>query len=67
MVKKGIRKKTKRRRKYSLKFYLSWKEVITDILRYPKLNEGVKEGLEDAIEYVDRKIKDIQKQTRLFS
>ena len=66
MGKKSISKKEKRLRKYNIKFYEEWREMISDILKYPKLNEDVRRGLEDALAYVDERIGEIKKQTTLI-
>ena len=66
MVKKSISKKEKRLRKYNIKFYEEWREMISDILKYPKLNEDVRRGLEDALAYVDERIEEVKKQTTLI-
>jgi len=64
--KKSISKKEKRLRKYNIKFYEEWREMISDILKYPKLNEDVRRGLEDALAYVDERIEEVKKQTTLI-
>jgi len=66
LVKKSINKKEKRLRKYNIKFYEEWREMISDILKYPKLNEDVRRGLEDALAYVDERIEEVKKQTTLI-
>ena len=66
MGKKSISKKEKRLRKYNIKFYEEWREMISDILKYPKLNEDVRRGLEDALAYVDERIGEVKKQTTLI-
>ena len=66
MGKKSISKKEKRLRKYNIKFYEEWREMISDILKYPKLNEDVRRGLEDALAYVNERIGEIKKQTTLM-
>ena len=66
MGKKSISKKEKRLRKYNIKFYEEWREMISDILKYPKLNEDVRRGLEDALAYVDERIEEVKKQTTLI-
>ena len=40
--------------------------MISDILKYPKLNEDVRRGLEDALAYVDERIEEVKKQTTLI-
>jgi len=64
--KKSISKKEKRLRKYNIKFYEEWREMISDILKYPKLNEDVRRGLEDALAYVNERIEEVKKQTTLI-
>ena len=66
MVKKSISKKEKRLRKYNIKFYEEWREMISDILKYPCLNEDVRRGLEDVLAYVDERIEEVKKQTTLM-
>ena len=66
MGKKSISKKEKRLRKYNIKFYEEWREMISDILKYPRLNEDVRRGLEDALAYVDERIEEVKKQTTLI-
>ena len=66
MGKKSISKKEKRLRKYNIKFYEEWREMISDILKYPRLNEDVRRGLEDALVYVDERIEEVKKQTTLI-
>ena len=66
MVKESISKKEKRLRKYNIKFYEEWREMISDILKYPKLNEDVRRGLENALAYVDERIEEVKKQTTLI-
>ena len=66
MGKKSISKKEKRLRKYNIKFYEEWREMISDILKYPKLNEDVRRGQEDVLAYVDERIEEVKKQTTVM-
>jgi len=64
--KKSITKKERRLKKFELEFYEKWKELLIELINYPRVNEDVKKGLEDALEYVNERIEEVKKQARLF-
>ena len=66
MGKKSITKKERRLKKFELEFYEKWKELLIELINYPRVNEDVKKGLEDALEYVNERIEEVKKQARLF-
>ena len=66
MGKKGIKKRTRRLRKFDIGFYESWRDVLMKYIKMEKINEDVKMGIIDVLEWIEFKEKEIMKQTRLF-
>ena len=63
MVRKKYVSKSKRKiNKYNMELVKEYKEWIEEVLRMSPINEGVKEGLEDALEWLES----LEKQKTLF-